>query len=80
MPMFDKVKAAGGTIIGAAGAAGITAAAGVDWGEVAAEIPGPEFVQAPVVTLIVGGITWLAAWWKRETSGYGAGVRKPPQL
>ena len=50
----------------------------MDWGEIAADIPGPEFVQAPAVTLIVGGIAWLAAWWKRETRGYGAGVPKPP--
>ena len=78
MPMFDKLKAAGGTIIAAAGTAGITAAAGVDWGEVAADIPGPQFVQAPVVTLLVGGIAWLAAWWKREATGYGAGVPRPP--
>lgn len=79
MPMFDKVKAAGGAILAAAGTAGITAAAGVEWGEIVAEIPGPEFVHAPVVTIIVGGIAWLAAWWRRETQGYGRGVPKPPQ-
>lgn len=78
MPMFDKVKAAGQAVIAAAGGAGIAAAAGVDWGEVVAEIPGPEFIQAPLVTLIVGGIAWAAARWKKETKGYGAGVPKPP--
>lgn len=78
MPMFDKVKAAGQAIIAASATAGITAAAGVDWGAIVDEIPGPEFIEAPIVTLIVGGIAWLAARRKTETTGYGAGVPRPP--
>lgn len=79
MPMFDKVKAAGQAIIAASAAAGITAAAGVDWGEIITEIPGPEFIQAPIVTLILGGIAWVAARQKKENKGYGAGVPRPPR-
>lgn len=72
--MFDKVKAAGAAVIGAAGMAALAEVAVVDWDEVLADSPGPDFLKAAAVAFLLGAIPTVRAWWKREVVGYGEGV------